>query len=226
MNEQVPPPTPSATIPEPPLGQADAGAGRPLKLLALGASDVVGVGADDPAKEGWAPVLAHQLPGRVSLMKLGISGALAATLRAQLLDRAIKAKPDLAVVFTGVNDCVLGVALPSFEADLSAIVTGLVGTGAQVYVVNLPDIWLLPALKPVAAIAEAMAPRWQAAVREVAARHGARTVDLGIYSSELSTHKNYLAADGYHPSTRGYRRMAEIIYAQLSPVDTWLKPRQ
>jgi acyl-CoA thioesterase-1 len=200
----------------PPSGEPGTPEDRPLKLLALGASDVVGVGADDPAKEGWAPVLARQLPGRISLMKLGISGALAATVRAQLLEKAIKAKPDVAVVFTGVNDCVFGVSLPSFTADLTAIVTGLVATGARVYVVNLPDIARLPAVRQFAAIAHALSPRWQAAIREVAANHGAHVVDLDVYSTELSSHPEYLSSDGYHPSTRGYKRMAELICAHVS----------
>ena len=55
-----------------------------LKIVALGASDVVGVGAHHPATEGWAPRFAALLPGTKRLMRLGISGATAAQIRSQL----------------------------------------------------------------------------------------------------------------------------------------------
>lgn len=183
----------------------------PLKLVALGASDVVGVGALDPETEGWAPVMASLLPGAKRLMRLGISGATAAEIRRQLLPKAIAARPDVAVVWTGVNDCARMVPLNEFQADLEAIVSGLRATGAEVFVLNLPDLDRLPSVRPYAPWIRAALGAWQSAVKHVATRHGAQVIDLSRYSAELDTRPEYLCSDGFHPSHHGYRRVAEVV---------------
>jgi lysophospholipase L1-like esterase len=192
-----------------------------LKIVALGASDVVGVGARHPDTEGWAPVMASLLPGPKRLMRLGLSGATAGQLRAQLLPKAIAARPDVAVVWVGVNDCARMTPLPQFQADLEAIVTGLSGAGAQVFVINLPDLDRLPALKSFALWIRAALPSWQGAVRQVAARHGATVVELTHYTTEIERRPDYLCGDGFHPSHHGYRRVAELVaeavQARLGP---------
>lgn len=182
-----------------------------VKIIALGASDVVGVGARHPEKEGWAPVMASLLPGPKRLMRLGLSGATAGQIRAQLLPKAIAARPDVAVVWVGVNDCARMIPLPQFQADLEAIVSGLAGTGATVFVVNLPDLDRLPALRAYASWIRMALPSWQGAVRHVAARHSATVVELTHYTTEIDQRPEYICNDGFHPSQHGYRRLAELI---------------
>jgi len=189
---------------------------EPTKLVTIGASDIVGVGTSNGAADGWAPQLAKRLPGRVSLMKLGISGASAGEIRRQLLPRAVAARPDVAVLWTGVNDVVWGGQLQAYRRDLDAIVGGLAGTGARVYVVNLPDVTQLPAVRPHAALLGPVLGHWQTAVREVAKAHGAHTVELDVFALELGRHPEYISADGYHPSAVGYKRLAEVIADQVA----------
>ena len=191
----------------------------PLKLVALGASDVVGVGARHPETEGWAPVMASLLPGPKRLMRLGISGATASQIRQQLLPKAIAARPDVAVVWTGVNDCARMVPVDKFQADLEAIVAGLTGAGARVFVLNLPDLDRLPSLRQYAQWIKLGLPMWQSAVHQVAIRHGATVVDLARYSAEVESRPDYLCPDGFHPSHIGYRRVAEVT---AEAVTAWL----
>jgi lysophospholipase L1-like esterase len=182
----------------------------PINLVAIGASDLVGVGAAHPEKEGWAPVLATLLPGVTHLTKLGVSGATAGRLKDQV-PAAVAAKPDAVVLWTGVNDFNAQVPLTQFQSNLDGILTPLAGTGAKLYVVNLPDIDRLPAFKVMASGIRAVLPAWQQAVRTTGARHGAKVVELAPYSNELSTHPDYISGDGFHPSAIGYRRIAEIV---------------
>ncbi|HLJ35226.1 MAG TPA: hypothetical protein VKU38_16350, partial [Ktedonobacteraceae bacterium] len=46
----------------------------PITYVALGASDAVGVGSDQPATQGYVPLLYKQLPAGSHLLNLGISG--------------------------------------------------------------------------------------------------------------------------------------------------------
>src|SRR2546423_291768 len=49
---------------------------KPVSYVAIGASDTVGVGATDPATEGWVPRLARMLGPETRVRNLGVSGTL------------------------------------------------------------------------------------------------------------------------------------------------------
>ena len=207
-------------MPPPPAG-SPLPATAPLKLVAMGASDVVGLGADAPATEGWAPVLAGLLEARTqhptALTKLGFLGRLAKELRSVELPRAIAAQPDVVVLWTGPNDIMRAVSLADFQQDLDAIVIGLVGTRAQVYVINLPALDRLPFFAEFKADYAVATPIWQAEIARVATSHGATPVDLAAFSAELDAHPDYLWGDGFHPSTKGYQRLATILADVVAP---------
>jgi lysophospholipase L1-like esterase len=196
--------------------QAASPSPRPLTLVTLGASDVVGVGAARPQDEGWAPMLAGLLPGETRLVRLGRSGAKARELRADLLAKGVRARPDVAVVFTGVNDLAGGVDRQAFRGDLDAIVGELRGAGARVYVLNLPDVTMLPDFAPYASLVRPTLGLWQETIRQSAAGHGAQVIELAPYAREIARNPRYISADGFHPSALGYRRLAEIVAGAIS----------
>ncbi|MFN3429150.1 MAG: SGNH/GDSL hydrolase family protein [Candidatus Sericytochromatia bacterium] len=190
---------------------------KALTLVTMGASDVAGVGADDPKTQGWAPVLAKTLPGQPTHVRLGVPGWTAAQIRANALDKAVKARPDVVVLWTGVNDFNGGVSLEAFKADLDPMLAALAKTEAKVYVLNMPDLHRLPAFKAGATMIQLAMPVWRTAIQGVAQRHGATVVELTPYSDEIAAHPEYISADGFHPSTRGYQRLAEIVQSALKP---------
>ena len=84
-------------------------------------------------------------------------------------------------------------------------------SGAQVFVLGLPDLGRLPSLRPYADWIRVGLAAWQAAIKQIAARHGATVIDLTHYSSEIDRYPHYLCGDGFHPSQHGYRRIAEVV---------------
>ena len=72
---------------------------RPLVYVAIGASDSVGIGAIDPARDGWVPVLYRKLPFESRLVNLGISGSLVREAVVQQLPVALDADPDLVTIW-------------------------------------------------------------------------------------------------------------------------------
>lgn len=189
----------------------------PRTLVTLGASDVVGVGAARPAEEGWAPALVRLLPGRNRLVKVGESGWQASHMRISGLSQVLRAQPDVIVVWIGPNDFVGGRSLDSFRSDLSGILSGIRPSGARLYVLNLPDFDRLPLFAPDAATIRRTLPAWQSAIAAHARDHGATVIPLSPYSDEIAAHPEYLSSDGFHPSARGYRRIAEIVASHLAP---------
>jgi lysophospholipase L1-like esterase len=212
----VPPsPNPSPS----PLASPSALA-KPLVYVAIGASETVGVGADDPATEGWVPRLAQRLGAQTRLRNLGVSGTLLSTALRDQLPQAIQAQPDLVTVWLAVNDLNAQVPLASYRADLDALLARLAGqTHARVVVGNVPDLSLVPVYQGQdRAALRAEVGQWNTAIDQVAASHGAKVVDLHTGYAELALHPEYISADGFHPSAAGYVRVAELFYAVAAPL--------
>lgn len=198
-------------------GSKDA-AGPTGVYVAIGASDTVGVGAGDPETEGWVPRLHASMPRGTRLVNVGVSGARISGALDQQLPVALAAKPSVVTVWLAVNDLKGGVSLASYERDLDTLLGKLRGTGAVVAVGNIPDLSQLDvpeeALRAYGvsgrAALRAETARWNAAISRVARRHGAILVDIHARWKELKAHPEYIGADGFHPSSQGYARLATL----------------
>lgn len=202
-----------------------AATGQPLTYVAIGASDAVGVGASDPAREGWVPRLGERLGPDTRVVNLGVSGTILHWALQQQLPQALAADPDVVTVWLAVNDLNALISLASYQADLDALLGALrQGTHATILVGNVPDLARVTSYQALGippALLRWEVARWNRAITTVAARHGATVVDLTGTWSELGQHPEYLSADGFHPSASGYERLAETFYAALVTDDTF-----
>lgn len=192
-----------------PSSDADA-APKPLTYVAIGASDTMGVGAGAPETESWPAVLWRRLPPGSKLVNLGISGSLLRQALGQQVPVAVDSSPDLITVWLSVNDYIARVALEEYGADLDSLLGELRSrTDATILVGNVPDLSALP----IASRLDLRAvDRWNAVIAETTARHQATLVDLQGTWREVADHPEYISADGFHPSTSGYRRLADVFY--------------
>ena len=192
---------------------------RPLTYVAVGASDSVGVGADRPEAESWVAVLHGRLPEGSRLVNLGVSGSLLGQALEQQLPVALDSNPDLVTVWLAVNDLNARVPLDRYSTELDSLLGHLrQGTAATILVANVPDLTPLPVyqqqrLDPELVRAEVR--RWNEAIARLADHHGAILVDLHAGGYELAAHPEYVARDGFHPSTDGYRRIADLFLNTL-----------
>ncbi len=190
---------------------------QPLTYVAIGASDSVGVGANVPEAEGWVAVLYGRLPSGSRLVNLGVSGTLLRQALEQQLPVALDSEPDLVTVWLAVNDLNARVPLERYSSELDTLMAALrARTHATVLVGNIPDVARLPVYQEVdREEIEREVGRWNVAIADVVARHGAQLVDLYAGWPELAEHPEYVGRDGFHPSTDGYRRLAEMFLAAL-----------
>ena len=201
----------------------NASAAAPAVYVALGASDTVGVGATRPAREGWAPLFHAGLPEGARLVNLGVSGATLRDVLAQQVPVAVDARPRWVTIWPGVNDLRAGVDLPTFTAQLDTLLGDLTradaGAGTlRIVVLNLPDLRAVPVLATGdRTTLDRRVREWNAAIADVAARHGPAVVLVDLYAqyAELGAHPEYVSADGFHPSSAGYRRIADLALAGL-----------
>jgi lysophospholipase L1-like esterase len=200
---------------------------EPAVYVALGASDAVGVGAHDMARHSWPAVVHAGLPEGTQLLNLGISGAtLSDVLRAEMLP-AVDARPRWVSIWPGVNDLSRNVPLTTFSRQLDEILgrlsqpkVAVTSPPPMLIVLNLPDLRQLPALAFIdPMLLDRTVQQWNAEIARIAERHGAMLVDLYSYRAEFAAHPEYVSADGFHPSTEGYRRIAELV---LATMDTYV----
>src|SRR5262249_46296839 len=189
-------------------------------------SDAVGIGADDPNTQGYVPILISRLPKNARALNLGIGGIHLHEALTQEMPDAIADHPTLVTVWLVGNDFRDCTPLAQYAADLTTLLTQLHNkTRAQVFVGNTPDMSLLPAFQRgaggscVAGVPpvriRALAQQWNATINSIITNHGAVLVDL--FNSDLARHPNYVSPrDGFHPSSAGYRALADLFWAQIS----------
>ena len=195
----------------------------PGVYVALGASDSVGVGADNPPTENWPAVVHAGLPAGTRFINLGISGATLRDVLQQEVPVARDADAQWISLWSGVNDLRAGITLPTFTAQLDEVLAQLrpagsaADAGPVIVVLNLPDLRQLPVFRMSdATLLDATVRQWNAAIAETAGRHGALVVDLYAHGPELVSRPDYISSDGFHPSTAGYRRIGDLVLTVLN----------
>jgi acyl-CoA thioesterase I len=207
--------------------QATPTARPSVAYVAIGASDAVGLGASNPNKTAYVPLLISHLPRGASALNLGISGATVHDALTQELPQALADQPTLATVWMVGNDFRGCTPLAQYQVDLDKLLAQLESkTRAQVFIANAPDMSLLPAIRNHAGSTgaclaglnqtqvRALVVKWNQVIATEAQRHHAVLVDL--FQAGLSSHPEYISGDGFHPSDAGYKRLADLFWAQIT----------
>jgi len=220
------------------LPPAAPAAGPALTYVAVGASETVGFGADEPFRDGWPRVLFRTaLPTSAVFVNMGIPGATVASAIRDEVPQTLTIHPTLVTVWLNVNDIIAGVTPADFERDLGALVHSMRGNGAtRVLVANVPPLDDLPAYRacrpgapagsqcrggqlPAPEVLNAVVDAYNAATDRVASREGALVVDLhavGLAARQAGTEASLVSSDGFHPSTAGHQAVAKAFADVLS----------
>jgi acyl-CoA thioesterase-1 len=192
--------------------------------VAVGASESVGVGADNPLTESWPQVLFRSaMPIGTVFYDVAAGGATVRDALADQLPRALELAPTVVTVWLNVNDLTAFVPVERYEQDLRTLVHGLRRGGrTRVLLANTPPLDALPAAArlglPKPAVADAVA-RYDDAIARVAAAEGAELVDLhtaGVTAVADGTYPSLVSGDGFHPSTAGHAAVARAFARVLA----------
>ncbi|WP_308250601.1 SGNH/GDSL hydrolase family protein [Nonomuraea rhizosphaerae] len=205
--------------------------GLSLTLAMLGDSTSVGLGMADPARTPGA-LLANGLAAvaerPVRLCVVGKSGAPSAELDGQV-DKALKADPDIAVIFVGANDVTTQTPPAVAVRHLGKAVRRLRDAGAEVVVGTCPD---LGTVRPIGQPLRWVTRRWS---RQLAAAQTVAVVDAGgrtvafadLLGPEFATNPGEMfGPDRFHPSDRGYAQAAYAVLPSVcAALGLWPEPR-
>lgn len=211
-------PVPAETTVETPEEAEQVQVQRPFVYAAIGASDVVGVGAEDPASQSWVELLARYLPPDTRLVKLGRNGITLNDANKIEVPQAVAAQPDLVTIWNAVNDATRGIPLALYTRDLRTALDRLSqDTSAHILLLNVPDLSLLlpPAFQDRRELIRGGIKQWNDAMSRTAAEYGDRVtlVDLFPGSANVLTRPEMVSADSFHPSSEGYRWLADHVWA-------------
>jgi acyl-CoA thioesterase I len=191
-----------------------------VTYVALGASDAVGVGSNQPGSQGYVPLVAAHLPKGSHLLNLGVSGIQLHQALTEELPLALSLSPDLVTVWLVANDFVGGVSYNAYTQDLNTLLRQLhARTHALVVMANLPDLTRLPAFAKQTSSQKTQMQQaiqhWNAGIAQTATRYGVLLVDLFSQGSRLTAHPDYISADGFHPSAAGYVQLANLFWQTI-----------
>ena len=196
---------PRLAPPLPPHRGLVPGAGKPVRLLAIGESSVNGIGlarGDESVAATTARTLA-QLTGRpVAWRAEGLSGATVSDAREQLLHRIEPEPADLLVVAFGVNDATAFRSPAAFVDDLAALVTAVrhrVGNAAVV-IAGVAPLNCFPALRwPLRNNLG-----WRSAALQAAADTLPERLPRLVVERITGLAPDLFAHDGFHPNRQAH----------------------
>lgn len=194
---------------------------QPVTYVALGASDAVGVGSNQPGSQGYVPLVSAHLPKGSRLINLGVSGIHLHEALTEELPLALSTSPNLVTIWLVANDLVAGVSYSAYIRDLNTLLQQLhTRIHALVVMANLPDLTRLPAFaKQTAAQKTQMLhtiQQWNAGIAQAATHYGVILVDLFSQGSRLTAHPEYISTDGFHPSAAGYVQLADLFWHAIN----------
>ena len=202
-------------------GETEANIESAPLYVAIGASDVAGVGAGDPQRENWASVLHSFMPEDTRLLRLARPGITLREANAREIFEAVRAQPDQITLWCCVNDITNGVPLPDYTRELEIALTRLTReTHARVLVLNVPDMSrLLPpsASEAQRALIRGGIQQWNRAITTTIARYGSRVALLDLFnvSEETMSRQENIASDGIHLSAAGHRALALLAWEAI-----------
>ena len=193
------------------------GAGRPLRMLAVGDSIVEGVGAAhiESALVGQTAVaLSEFADTAIHWQAIGRIGYKARQMVSEFLPTLPQEPADFIIVSVGVNDITGLTSLPAWRRDVRRLLEQLRihSPDASIAVAGIPPLGRFPLLpQPLRAVAGLRAKSFDVCSREVVSEL-ANAVHVPL-AFEFAPEK--FAADGYHPSEESYITFGEEMARAL-----------
>jgi acyl-CoA thioesterase I len=212
----------AAHLPLPRLTEALAKS-EPIRIVAIGSSSTVGVGASTPEQNypnQLVKILGRSLEGRtITILNRGISGEKAAATAERLNGLLDTDKPTLVLWQVGTNDALARIPFEEFEKT--------VRTGLQFLKSRQIDVVLVGLQYTPASALDKHYSDIRMALKRVAEQEAVPHVHRYAAMQFLEAKKgpSLLSSDGLHLNDLGYRCMAEHI-AQAVIVSSFLKEKR
>jgi lysophospholipase L1-like esterase len=199
-------------------------AGQPIKIMTIGSSTTVGIGASSPSKTYQSQlkgILQRSFEGLdITFVNRGISGELAAKTAERLLIETALERPTLVLWQVGTNDALARIPVEDFRQTVTTHVRWLKTHGVDVVLVGLQYTPKAVRDEHYTAIRTTLAEVAKQENVLLVRRFATMQFIEKVKANEL------LAQDGLHLNDLGYRCMAEHIALAMVANPFLKKPRR
>lgn len=183
---------------------------KPIKVLAIGSSSTVGVGASSP-KFTYTSLLEGELEKafkgpEIKIITRGVSGEMAEGAASRIRLEAALLKPDLVLWQVGTNDALSRIPVADFSHTLSRTLKWLKGNDIDVVLVGMQYTKSVARDEHYRLIKDAL--------KQITAEQGVAFVkryDAMKYMEETRAKMSFVSSDDLHLNDLGYRCMADHV---------------
>jgi acyl-CoA thioesterase-1 len=190
---------------------------KKIVYVALGDSLTAGVGASGEDKTYpylLAKMLAEKQNAQVTLINLGVPGAVASDVLKNQVPHVAQFHPDIISVAVGVNDMHNQVSGKLFAQTMSSIVDQLNSTTKHLNIINIPFIGGKSVFLPPYRLYFDLQTKWyNSLLNKALARRQGNIIDLYSLAREKDFYNQlYYSTDGFHPGDAGYDFWSKALY--------------
>jgi lysophospholipase L1-like esterase len=187
-------------------------------LVAMGDSFTEGIGDEVEGAElkSWVDYFAQLHTPDLKYTNLAKRGLLTKHIRLKQLERALALQPDLVSLIAGANDVLKGRwNRNEYKNDMELMVDTLSKSGATIIIASLPDFTVrMPLSFEQKQLLKEQLLEANKVIHSLSSEYNLYHIDF--WNHPFANDNTLWSKDLIHPNSRGYRKIAEVIFNSLS----------
>lgn len=188
------------------------------RFVAIGDSFTEGIGdeVEGIALKSWIDHFVQLCENDIKYANLAKRGLVTKEIRSQQLEKALTFNPDLVSLIAGANDVLKGRwNHDAYKNDMEFMIDSLSKAGADIIIVNLPDFTVrLPFASEKKQVIKEQLLEANEVIRSLSREYKFHHVDF--WNHHLVNDNTLWSKDLIHPNSKGYVKVADLIFSSLS----------
>ena len=187
------------------------------RFVAIGDSFTEGIGdeVEGIALKSWVDHFVQLCVNDIEYANFAKRGLVTQEIRSQQLEKALTFNADLVSLIAGANDVLKGRwNHNAYKNDMEFMINTLSKTGADIMIANLPDFTVrLPFASEKKQIIKEQLLEANDVIRSLSREYKLHNVDF--WSHPLVNDNTLWSKDLIHPNSKGYVKVAELIFSSV-----------
>ncbi len=187
------------------------------RLVAIGDSFTEGIGdeVEGIALKSWVDHFVQLCENDIEYANFAKRGLVTEEIRLQQLEKALTFNPDLVSLIAGANDVLKGRwNHDAYKNDMEFMIDTLSKAGADIIIANLPDFTVrLPFVSEKKQVIKEQLLEANEVIHSLSREYKLHHVDF--WNHHLVNDNTLWSKDLIHPNSKGYVKVAELIFSSL-----------
>ncbi|MDP7989410.1 SGNH/GDSL hydrolase family protein [Bacillus sp. MHSD_36] len=187
------------------------------RFVAIGDSFTEGIGdeVEGIALKSWVDHFVQLCAFDIEYANFAKRGLVTKEIRSQQLEKALTFNPDLVSLIAGANDVLKGRwNHQEYKDDMEYMIDTLIKTDADIIIGNLPDFTIrLPFSSEKKQVLKEQLLEANEVIRSLSKEYKLHYVDF--WNHHLVNDDTVWSKDLIHPNSKGYVKVAEVIYSSI-----------